>query len=77
MTEKVLVVLRIRVIPGNQMPATITQWPRNGREPVYTRISDDELGLMGSDQTAVWEAEWDGEGYTLIERVPDLEDVPF
>lgn len=77
MTEQVLVVLGIRMIPGNPMPATITQWPGNNRAPVYTRLSDDQLAAMGDDQTAVWEANWDGESYALIERAPDMEDVPF
>ncbi len=70
-TERVLVVLGIRMIAENPMPATITQWPKDRRGPKYQHLSPDQLEAMDGDQTAIWEAEFVDGHYWLSTRVPN------
>lgn len=74
-TERVLVVLGIRMIADNPMPATITQWPKDRRGPKYQHLSPDQLEAMDGDQTAIWEAEFVDGHYWLATRLAD--DAPL
>ncbi len=74
--ETVLVILGIRMKKDNPMPATITQWPKQRREPAYQHLSADQLEAMDGDQTALWTAEYVEGHYWLETRIPNGETPP-
>lgn len=74
--ETVLVVLGVRMIAENPMPATITQWPKDRRGPKYQHLSPEQLSDMEGDQTALWTAEYVEGHYWLKERLPNPDGMP-
>jgi hypothetical protein len=74
--ETVLVVLGIRLNKNNPMPATITQWPKQRRNPSYQHLSPDQLEAMDGDQTALWTAEFVEGHYWLETRIANGEAPP-
>ena len=69
-TETVLVVLGIRLVRSNPMPATVVQW-KGSRDPVYMHLTQAQHEAMGEDQTALWEATFLDGHYWLERRLPD------
>lgn len=60
--ERVMVILGIPKEDGGPMPATIVDWPNQGKCR-YQFLSPDQIAQMGGYRNMTWEAEWceDGE----------------